>query len=298
MMEMVFPKSLEEAVKLDCFVHKGKHCDITTIVRSDTLIVTFDNLASINERPKNGPWQPWMAHYAETLGFSIAGFQSHQKDWYRTPEPAEMMIKLRELGFFAQFRKILFIGASMGGFAALCFAGLVPGARVLVFSPQSTLNRTIAPFEKRYPWPYKKFDWQTPAYLDAAEHLATIQGGHIFFDPRLREDAMHAMRLRSPCLQQVKIPFADHTLIRTIAKCGALEHLIKRLAGPGELDCAFWQLMRNRRSDPRWAKRFLNTAAARGQGRLAPKACSFMEETYGYSFARRINKRLKTVQKG
>lgn len=297
MMETAYPNSLEEAVKLDRFVFKGEQCDITTIIRSGTLLVTFDNLASIDERPEEGPWKPWMADRAEALGFSIVGLQSHQKDWYRTAEPAALITTLQSLGFFDQFRNVLFVGASMGGFAALCFAGLVPGARVLAFSPQSTLNRKIAPFEKRYPWPYKKFDWDTPTYLDAAEHIGAISGGHVFFDPRVREDAQHAERLRAPSLEQVCIPFADHTLIRTIAKCGALEHLIKQLAVHGELDLEFWKKMRNRRADPGWAKPFLRAAAARGDGPLVRRACDFLLDTYQYPFARRTRRRLIAAAK-
>ncbi|WP_299407286.1 hypothetical protein [uncultured Roseobacter sp.] len=292
MMETEYPNSLSKAASLDRFIFKGKHCDITAILRSDTLLVTFDNLASIDERPTDGPWKPWLADRAQALDFSILGMQSHQKDWYRTPEPAEQIKTLQRHGFFDQFRNILFVGASMGGFAALCFASLVPEARVLAFSPQSTLNREIAPFERRYPWPHRKFDWETPAYLDAAEHVGAIDGGHVFYDPRVREDALHAQRLEAPALQQVRIPFADHTLIRTIAKCGALEQLIKQLAETGTLDTAFWTKMRARRADPLWAKLFLRAAAARGDGPLARRACDMMSDTYGYPFARRIRKRM------
>ncbi|MEM5522450.1 alpha/beta hydrolase [Sulfitobacter sp. AS59] len=299
MIENESPQSLEEGIKSDCFVFKGEHSDITAIKRSDILLVTFDNLASIDERPKDGPWKPWLNDRAEALGYSILGMQSHNKDWYRRPDAAAQIGSLQKIGYFDQFSRVLFVGASMGGFAALCFAHLVPKARVLAFSPQSTLNRDIAPFERRYPWPYRKFDWDTPAYLDAAEHVEGIAGGHIFFDPHVGEDAQHVQRLSTSELKNVKIPFSGHTLIRTIAKSGALELLIQEIAETGELSTAFWRKMRNRRKDPRWAKSFLQAASARHGSGLARRACDIMWAEYEYPFARRIRKRIvqRTKQK-
>lgn len=290
--------SLSQVAKAGSFTFKGQYCDVTSIVRSDIALVTFDNLASIDERPQDGPWSPWLAGRAETLGFSVIGIQSHRKDWYRTPEPAGQIKTLQESGFFDRFSRILFTGTSMGGFAAICYAGLVPRSRVLAFSPQSTLNRDIAPFESRYPWPYRKFDWDTPAYLDAAEHVGAIAGGHIFYDPKVREDNLHAKRLRSPAIVEARIPFSGHTLIRTIAKCGALDHLLRQLAETGELDAEFWRLMRKRRADPGWAKSFLRGAATRGDGPLARNACNVMYKDHGHSFARRIRRQLVAGEMG
>lgn len=284
--------SVAQAAKAGDFWLRGTSCDIVTNLRSATALVTFDNLASIDERPQNPPWSPWLAARAEALGYSVVGVQSHAKDWYRTPEPSEQIAELQALGFFERFETIVFTGASMGGFAALCFAGLVPGARVLAFSPQSTLNRDIAPFEKRYPYPYRKFDWQSPAYLDAAAHVGAIASGHLFFDPRVAEDKQHAGRLRSPTLTQVRIPFAGHTLIRVIVKAGAFDHLLATYPGTGTVDAGFFRLLRARRSNPIWAKGFLYAVANRGDGPLARRACDILGRDHGHRVARRVRRRL------
>lgn len=283
---------LSQAAKAGDFWLRGKSCDIQTTLRSDTALVTFDNLASIDERPDQAPWTPWLAARAEALGYSIVGVQSHYKDWYRTPEAPEQIAELQALGFFERFQNIVFTGASMGGFAALCFAGLVPGARVLAFSPQSTLNRDIAPFERRYPYPYRKFDWQSPEYLDAADHVGAIASGHIFYDPRVPQDKQHAERLRTPALEEVRLPFAGHTLIRVIVKAGALEHLLSTYPGTGQVDAGFFRLMRNKRNNLFWAKGFLHAAAKRGDGPLAQRACDIVARDYGHGFAHRVQRRL------
>ncbi len=285
--------SLSQAAKSGDFWFRGKDCDILATLRSDTALVTFDNLASIDERPEQPPWTPWLAARAEALGYSIIGVQSHNKDWYRTSEPPEQIAELQALGFFKRFDNIVFTGTSMGAFAALCFAGLVPGARVLAFSPQSTLNRDIAPFEKRYPYPYRKFDWHSPEYLDAAQHVSSISSGHVFFDPKVAEDRQHAERLRTPALSEVRIPYAGHTLVRVVVKAGALEHLLSTYPGTGRIDAEFFRLMRNKRKNVTWAKSFLNDVANRGNGPLAQRACDVVARDYKHGFARRLRRRLK-----
>ena len=295
MTSIVQTTRIGEAVKNDQFWVRGTDCDLVGIIRSKALLVTFDNLGSINERPKNGPWAPWMHRRAEALNLSILGVQSHHKDWYRNQEAPDQISSLKELDFFDQFDNIVFTGASMGGFAALCFAGLVPAARVLAFSPQSTLNRDIAPFERRYPYPYRKFDWENPRYLDAAEHTDGITAGHIFFDPKILEDRLHAKRLQSPNLTQVQIPFAGHTLIRVLAKAGALDYLLESYCNTGRIDAAFFRKMRDKRLNKAWAKPFLQAAVDRGDGILARRACSFLHREYGYRFAKLQLKALRAA---
>lgn len=285
-------KSLSQAADAGDFWVSGKECDLVATLRSDTLLVTFDNLASINERSETRPWAPWLGVRAETLGYSILGVQSHDKDWYRSSEPPEQIVALQENGFFDRFKNIVFIGTSMGGFAALCFAGLVPRAKVLAFSPQSTLNREIAPFEERYPYPHRKFDWQSPEYLDAALHVGNISSGHIFFDPKVREDNLHAERLQSPNIAQVRIPYAGHTLIRVVIKAGAFEHLLATYPATGQIDSTFFRLMRNKRRNERWAKPFLADVTARGDSRLTRNACNFMFQEHEHRFARRMRKQM------
>lgn len=284
---------LAEAGAHDRFWYAGTACDLVGVRRSSTLLVTFDNLATVDERPQTRPWPPWMWQRAETLGFSILGVESHEKDWYRNAEAPALIEGLRDAGYFDGFENVLFIGASMGGFAALCFAGLVPGARVLAFSPQSTLNRDIAPFETRYPYAFRRYDWQTPPYLDAAETAGRIAGGHIFFDPFVEEDRLHAARLAGARLHPAKIPHAGHILIRVVIKAGAFEGLLKSYAETGRIPAEFWRQMRNRRDNRQWARRFLADAEARGDGRLLRRACRYLHSRHGYRFARLTLMRLK-----
>ena len=60
--------------------------------------------------------------------------------WLRNPAkmsaPALAMLdELRDSGFFARFRRVIFYGASMGGYAAAAFSSAAPGATVILISP-------------------------------------------------------------------------------------------------------------------------------------------------------------------
>lgn len=281
-------QSLGSAARADSFWLRGQSCDLVGIRRSDDLLVSFDNLAAIDERADTPPWTPWLAKRAEMLDLSILGVQSHAKDWYRTPEPPEQIAELQAQGYFDRFRNVVFTGTSMGGFAALCFAGLAPGARVLAFSPQSTLNRDIAPFERRYPWPYRKYDWDDPAFLDASEHLDTIDSGLLFFDPMVQEDRLHAARLQAPGIQQIRLPWTGHTLIRSVAKAGALEHLLRVYVTEGRLDAEFFRLMRAKRENARWAKTMLRHLSEHASPARQRRAASYFAARHDYRFARRM----------
>jgi len=296
MNELHEPGRLADAAKNDVFWLAGQDCDAVFTKRSDVLLVTFDNLASIDERPETRPWPAWQSHRAEALDYSILSLQSHHKNWYRSPEPSEWLKELGGRGFFDQFAHIVFIGASMGAFAALCYAGLVPGAQVLAFSPQSTLNRSITPFEKRYPYPYRKFDWEDPEYLDAANYVANIAAGYVFYDPKVREDQLHVDRIRVPNLSYLAIPYAGHTLIRVMVKAGAFDHLLATYPRTGKLDATFFDLMKNRRANRPWVKGFLADVQAHRSLRTYEGCCKALIKRYDQQFVRKQLRQSRRAQ--
>ena len=102
----------------------------------DVLAVTFDNLSSIGEYDPPQPWLRWRMRQA---GIPLLGIMASRKDWYRNEDTAPLITALREAGLFARFRRVVFVGASMGGFAALAFAPLVPSAAV---------QASVAPLER------------------------------------------------------------------------------------------------------------------------------------------------------
>jgi hypothetical protein len=261
---------LDAAAQADHFLIMGDHANLWFEPRqSDTLIVSFDNLATIDE---GWPRGPWLSRRLAPLGHSVLGVQSHAKDWFRQPTAPALLRGLEERGFFRRFRRVVMLGASMGGFAALNFAPLIPEARVLAFSPQSTMNKDIAPFEARFPFAVRKSNWQGMPFLDAAAAIPYIRKAVLVYDPFVAEDRTHAARLSGPNVQLLRAPFCTHEAIRVLIKSGALQGLIEELVAGDTVGARFWTDFRARKSVPKWQKSLLGQAVARGHRRLAVQA--------------------------
>lgn len=293
---------LETAAGADHFLIIGDHANLWFEPRrSDVLIVSFDNLATIDE---GWPRGPWLSRRLAPLGHSVLGVQSHAKDWFRQPTAPDLLRGLESRGFFRRFRRVVMVGASMGGFAALNFAPLIPEARVLAFSPQSTMNKDIAPFEARFPFAVRKSNWVGMPFLDAAAAIPYIRKVALVYDPFVPEDAAHAARMAGPNVQLLRAPFCTHEAIRVLIKSGALPGLIDELVA-GDVVTGFWSGFRARKSVPKWQKSLLGHAVARGHSRLALRAAdAILRAGAGLPdeelvFARRLRREaLKQVKAG
>ncbi len=250
---------------------------------NDRLIVSFDNLASIDEPY---PRLPWLVRHVAETGYSLLGVQSHAKDWFRQNDAPHMISKLQDQGFFLDFEKIVFTGASMGGFGALNFAPLVPRARVLAFSPQSSMNKTVAPFEARFPWAVRNSNWEGMPFLDAAAAIPYLPSATIVYDPFVPEDRMHAQRLSGPNVELCKLGHASHEAVRLVIKAGAMADVLRQFTENGYVgNQAFWRQMRNRREQRKWC-RALISASRNSHPRLTLDAAEGLFQKQNYLFAK------------
>lgn len=264
---------LDQAATSDHFLVMGEHANLWFEGRSDVLIISFDNLATIDE---GWPRGPWLHRRLAPMGHSLLGVQSHAKDWFRNPTTPALINALRSQGFFNRFRRIVMTGASMGGFGALNMAPLIPGARVLAFSPQSTMNKTIAPYEARFPFAVRKSNWEVPEFLDAATAIPLIPQVAILYDPFVPEDRAHAARLSGPNVQLLPAAHCTHEAVRVVIKSGAILPLITALVDGDTIGPAFWHSFRARRSVTKWQRALLTALADRGRQTLIIKAADTM----------------------
>lgn len=256
----------------------------------DVLAVTFDNLSSIGEYD---PPQPWLRWRLAQAGVSLLGIMATRKDWYRNEDTVALISALREAGLFARFRRVVLVGASMGGFAALAHAPLIPGAAVLAFSPQSTLARKLVPFEKRYRYAMRKWDWESPAHLDGAEAGAGGREVVLVYDPCVPEDRQHAARITGGGVLHVPVPMTGHRAIRQLKAIGGLQEMIEGVIRGRPDWGAFWRSFRNRRTQAAWQRALV--ARARGRGHLALLAgglAALRRTVPDAAFARREARRL------
>lgn len=228
------------------------------------LIISFDNLATIDE---GWPRGPWAYRRLAPIGAAVLGVQSHGKDWFRCTGAPDMLRTLAAQHFFDGFANIVMIGASMGGFAALNFAPLVPRARVIALSAQTSMSKHIAPFEARFPFAVRKSNWEAQPFLDAAAAIAYIPAVALLYDPFTPEDRAHAARMAAPHVQAIRLNHATHEAIRVVMKAGAFQGLVQDMLAQGRVTPAFWAQYRARKSVPKWQKSLLFTALERGHYR-------------------------------
>lgn len=264
---------LDAAAQAGRFLIQGDHANLWFEGAGDALVVSFDNLATIDE---GWPRAPWAWARLAPMGHSVLGVQSHAKDWFRQPTAPALLRGLEERGFFHRFRRVVLTGASMGGFAALNFAPLIPEARVLAFSPQSTMNKAIAPFEQRFPFAVRKSNWEEMPFLDAAAAVPYIRRAVVLYDPFVPEDRAHAARLAGPNVQFLAAPFTTHEAIRVVLKSGTFPLLIDTVLDRDEIGPDFWAAYRARRSVTKWQRALLATASNRGRQALVVRAAEAM----------------------
>lgn len=265
-------KTAAEAAQMDAFTLRAGLVDGCFIRRSDTLLVTFDNLSSVGEHV---PPRPWLQYISSALGYSVLGIIACQKDWYRNADTPNLIVALREAGLFAGFRRILFVGASMGGYAALAYCALVPGAAVLAFSPQSTLAKRAVPFDRRYHYAQRKWDWVSPDFLDAATCMAPETEVHLAYDPFVPEDRAHARRVGG-AVRHIRLSHMGHRAIRQVKDAGALAVMIRSIAEGDLGSAAYAKALRARRADLHWRREVFAEAERRRHPKLALAAARML----------------------
>ncbi len=229
------------------FIEKaGKHSMMFVRRPNPRLLVTFDNLANVNDASPERV--PWAFKFARELNISHLGIMAHVADWYRDADLIERMRKLADEGFFEGYERVVFAGTSMGAFAAISFASLAPGAHVMAFNPQSTLDEALVPWETRY-WSGRRQDWTLPL-SNAAALTSELGPVSIFYDPFFDLDQSHIDRLSGDNLRIFKCWFSAHKTAVFLRKIDALKTVMHQCIFEELTEAAFYRLYRRRRNLP------------------------------------------------
>ena len=176
------------------------------------------------------------------------GVFARTKAWYRDPEILSYFDGKVAEGFFDRFDQVVFAGASMGGFGALTFSAHVPGANVIAFNPQTTLDERLVPWETRYRFGRVQ-NWDLPA-SDAAQTVQVAGKAYVFYDPFFDLDRQQVQRLQGDNVVLLKTWFSNHFAAPMLRKLDILKPVMLG-AMDGTLDAAeFYRLMRARRRLP------------------------------------------------
>lgn len=126
---------------------------------------------------------------------------SRSNDWFQTAEMPRVVAAIRAA---TAGKRVFTYGSSMGGFAAIRFAGGLGAIRAIAISPQYTLDRRVVPWEGR---------WRPEAAR--LRFLAWPEDGPpppatVFFDPR-GPDAPHvALWAARRTVLRVPLPYSGH----------------------------------------------------------------------------------------
>ncbi|SFA38713.1 hypothetical protein SAMN04487972_101174 [Paracoccus halophilus] len=231
----------------------GDHALQFTDRGSDHLMVSFDNLSSA--RDDRIEREPWGYGFVAKHGWSQLGVLAFAPDWFRSDELFDALRQLAGNGFFRRFRSVTMTGTSMGGYAACAFASLVPGCRVIAFSPQSTLKEDLVPWEERFA-SGRRADWSGP-FADAAEESAAAAQVFLVYDPTFEPDVKHAARFRHPNAIHLRTRYAGHKTALVLRRSSLLSTIVREAVN-GELTASrFYAHYRQSRRLP-W---FLNSVA-------------------------------------
>ncbi len=216
--------------------------------RRPVLLVSFDNLSNVNDRAPDR--LPWAYKFARDNLVSHLGIMSHLPNWYRDAGLVERLGKMAAEGFFEGYERCVFAGSSMGAFAALSFGRLAPGATVLAFNPQSTLDEALVPWEERYRTGRRQ-DWSLP-FGDAADAIAVLGRAYLFYDPYFEPDRRHVERLlAAPGGEdraiEMKCWYSNHKSAVFLRKIDALKPVMSEALFGDLTPARFYALYRGRR---------------------------------------------------
>lgn len=230
-----------------------------------TLVVTFDNLdIAMNKRDDR---RPWGYSFIEKQGWSMLAALAGGWTWYREDWVSQQFDRLANEGFFKQFERVVFYGASMGGYAAAAFSAACPGADVVVISPQSTLDKSIVPWESRY-----KVAWDrdfSGKYGDAAEACKSARRVSILYDPYEPLDSGHVARFTGTNVVKLRTPLLGHRLGSSLHQMGILTPIILGALDGTLTESSFYQRLRARRDFPRYQRELFKRAVEKGHPKLA-----------------------------
>ena len=207
------------------------------------LLITFDNLHNAGNKDFNR--EPWAQKFCADRGWSHLGIYAQASTWFRDRPLIEFLEGLKEQGFFRRFDAVSLAGTSMGGFAALAFAGLSPGSTVVAFSPQTTLDTNLVPWEHRFA-KGRAADWSLK-YSDAAEHVSSAGKAYIVYDPFMENDKKHVERLSGKNIVLLKGFGIGHKSALLLNRMGHLKAVMERGVSNELLPAEFYELMRSRK---------------------------------------------------
>jgi pimeloyl-ACP methyl ester carboxylesterase len=260
--------------------------------KADTLVVVFDNLDDVRQKTDR---LPWAVDFISSQGWSALGFMAHGATWYRDEAVLDFFDRLKSEKFFARFRRVVFYGTSMGGYAACAFSAAVPGATVVAINPQATLARKYAAWERRFrPAWHNDFSGR---YGFAPDMVETAEKVWLFYDSRIFGDSAHVALFRGDNIEKVKCPFMGHGMLSVWRDMGILKPVVSSCIDGTATRRSIARLMRNRHTSLTYKRAVLaHLQKSKRHGWVIRWADAVMRERRGPVFVKARQEALTAIK--
>lgn len=131
--------------------------------------------------------------------------------------------------------KVITLGTSAGGFAAILYGHMLQADAVLAFSPQTFMNRWNCIKYLDYRWLDRvvqiyQGDRSNRVYLDLKEIIFNTKTSiTLVYDKTHRLDRIHSMRLKGNGIVQMGQDGGGHTVVKELRESGFLANTINQL---------------------------------------------------------------------
>ncbi len=208
-----------------------------------TLFVSFENYENIPTHSNLA--QPLGWQLVKALGWSHLCIVSNGDTWFRDRRVFGFFDRLIDDGFFEDFDQVIFYGAGPCGYAAAAYSVAAPGSKVLILSPQATLDPRITEWDERFlPMRRTAFDDRygfAPDMLDAAEHA------YVIYDPNEQLDAMHAALFTRKNVTKIRARFLGAELQSMLLQMKVLFRMLAQISAGKFHQRNISKLMRRKR---------------------------------------------------
>ena len=225
----------------------GAYC-IDFIPKGERLVITFENAGE-----GGGPdfmRDGWGYSFLKDREYSFLGVKGRAHNWYRGKVLHDFFRSADFQAFAGQFKDHCFMGASMGGYGALAFSEVLPGALVIAHNPQTTLDANIVPWDNRFN-SGRKQDWGGD-FADAAPAARLCRRLYVTYDPFNTQDRRHAERISGANTVMLKMPFLGHSATKWLRQMGVLSQITDLALQERLTPENFAPLARGRRALPRY----------------------------------------------
>ena len=255
----------------------------------DTLIVSFDNLSSVKE--PSLARETWGYPFYRSEGWSHLGVMAFEKNWFRDEALFNFIEGQAKSGLFKRYQRVVMTGTSMGAYAATAFSHLAPGCTVMAFSPQSTLDKKLVPWEERF-GSGRKQDW-SGRYRDAPDYCHKAKDVFIIYDPYFEPDRLHAERYQGDNIHHLKSWYSSHKSALFMRRADMLKGVMQAAVAGNMTPHLYYQMFRSRRDLPWYYHGLADHAIKAGHNGLARTMARYLAKNGRPAIAKSIEARIK-----